>query len=118
MSPFSINDFIGKLPEDVSVSEQDKTEWLLNPCTAVFKAMCLALMSQTFQESMQGKNMNDVCEARGRYHTAVEMFSIPERIPVIPKGGLTVEQASAMKRQIEEYIDAARSSSTGTDDSD
>lgn len=118
MNPFSITRFISTVPEDVSVSEQDKAAWLENPCTAVYGALCLALMNQTFKELMEGKNMNDVCEARGRFNTCVEMFELPEKIPTVRQGGLTTDTASAMKRKIEEFINEYRDSGYGSTSGD
>jgi hypothetical protein len=93
--------------DGMAVGEDDKRDWLDNPCTAVYLKLCLDCMSDTIKEMMGAKSMNDVCEARGAYRMCLAIVNELSKIPSTPDGGLTREQSSVVRREIQEIINEA-----------
>ena len=77
VTPFDLEKLISLLPDGFGVSEEDRMQWLDNPCTAAFFYMCVLLMREKFQAHLDAKNMYDVCEQRGAYGAVLTALSIP-----------------------------------------
>lgn len=119
LSPFDLLKLTNLMPEGAGVSAMDREAWLDNPCTAIYFYLLLSLMRETFDEHLDAKNMNDVCEKRGAYRAICFALGIPARFHVIDHDAITREDTRDFQAKVKELFDGFRDDGdgAGSDDS-